>query len=143
MSDSPGLVLPSYFSHFKWPLKLVATEDGGMRAWRLARGGGWESADDAIDEVIFAMGGEVKVLTPDRFVQLAEWHRARHLRGEGPVFALYETIKAIEETAESDGRGLTDKERAIVAGLRRRTFVMFEEELRRRGDPGADPSVAV
>ncbi|MEU5722565.1 hypothetical protein [Micromonospora sp. NPDC047738] len=36
----------------------------------------------------------------------------------------------------------TAEEAALIKGIRRRTFVMFEEQLQRAGDPGADPTIA-
>ena len=39
-------------------------------------------------------------------------------------------------------RHLTPKEQALIRGIRQRTFVMFEEQLRAAGDPGADPDIA-
>ncbi|MFC3504558.1 hypothetical protein ACFOOK_26820 [Micromonospora krabiensis] len=142
MSETPGLQIPAYFSYLKSPVKLVSAPDGGVHAWRLSRKtGGWESVDHLIDDIAFAVGGEVTRLTADRFVQLTEHDRARYLQGEGAIFALYETISAVESTAAEERRPLTIEERALIAGLRRRTFAMFEEQLREKGDPGADPGV--
>ncbi|WP_436689345.1 hypothetical protein [Micromonospora sp. URMC 106] len=143
MTEMPGLVLPAYFSYYKSPVKLVDTPDGGIKAWRLSHDtGGWEPADDLIEEILFAVGGEISSLTVDSFIDWTEHDRGRYLRGEGPVFALYETVKAIVENAKAERRQLTTKELALVRGIRRKTFVMFEEELQRAGDPAADPSLA-
>src|SRR5687767_5361052 len=104
MSELPGLVLPAYFSYFKSPVKMVRTPDGGIAAWRLSRKtGGWISADDLIGEIVGAVGGEISSLTVDAFIQWTEHDRGRYLRGEGPVFALYETVRAIVESAQSEG----------------------------------------
>ncbi|KXK59483.1 hypothetical protein AWW66_23985 [Micromonospora rosaria] len=142
MTEMPGLTLPAYFSYFKRPVKMVANPDGGIEAWRLSvDSGGWQRADDLIPEILLAVGGEISTLTPDDFVQWTERDRARYLRGQGPVFALYETIDAIFSAADRESRRLTDEETLIVRGLRRKTFVMFEEGLRQAGDPGADPDI--
>ena len=142
MSETHGLVLPAYFSYYWSPVKMVSTPDGGMAAWRLSIDtGGWELATHLVDEILFAVGGEISVLTADQFVQLTEHDRGRYLQGAGPV-ALYETVKAIEEAADAGRRRLTAREQALVSGIRRKTFVMFEEELQRAGDPGADPTIA-
>lgn len=142
-SQMPGLVLPAYFSYYKSPVKMVETEEGGIRAWRLShRTGGWEPADDLIEEILFAIGGEISTLTVESFIQWTEHDRARYLRGDGPVFALYETIEGILDDAEREQRSLTDIELAMIRGIRRRTYVMFEEQLQRDGDPAADPSLA-
>jgi hypothetical protein len=143
MTATPGLRLPRFYSYYKSPVKMVETPDGGMAAWRLSKDtGGWLPANHLIDDVLFAVGGEVDVLPREDFVQRTERERARYLRGDGPVFALYEAVKALVETAESERRPLTPEERALVQGIRRRTFRMFEEKLQREGDPAADPSLA-
>ncbi|SCG41093.1 hypothetical protein [Micromonospora inositola] len=143
MNALPGLELPAYFSYYEAPVKMVSTPDGGLAAWRLNReSGGWKPANDIVGEILLAIGGDISVLTPDRFVQRTEFERAVYLKGEGPIFALYETVRAIEDTAEAECRDLTTQEQALIRGIRRRTFVMFEEELQRAGDPGADPTIA-
>ncbi|MEV0325553.1 hypothetical protein AB0H63_03765 [Micromonospora echinospora] len=140
MESTPGLVLPAYSLYYDCPVKLVETPEGGMRAWRLSIDhGGWSAANDLIDEILFAVGGEISMVPPGEFVQEVEKFRACYLSGNGPVFALYATVAAI--TATEEKRTLTDRERALVRGIRRKTFVMFEEQLRQQGDPGADPTV--
>lgn len=138
-----GLSLAGYYDYYDTPVKIVPTTDGGLTAWRLDRGtGGWQAANDIIDEIVFAMGGEIFVRSADRFVQRVEEERGLSLRGEGPVYALYETVRAIEEQAVAERRAYTPEEAALIRGIRRRTFVMFEEQLQQAGDPGADPSIA-
>lgn len=142
MSVAPGLVLPSFYRYFGTPVKLVDAPEGGIRGWQLSMDhGGWNEANDIIDEILFAVGGEIYKLSRQDFVQAVETYRAHYLSGDGPVFALYETVNAIIDAEEREHRHLTDVELALVRGIRRRTFVMFEEQLRRQGDPGADPSV--
>lgn len=143
MSQPQGLELPAFFSYYESPVKLVATPDGGLSAWRLARDtGGWLPANDLVDKILFVGGDDVDELTRDEFVQRTEHNRGWYLRGEGPIFALYETAKAIEDAADAQRRQLTIEEQALIKGIRRRTFVMFEEQLQRAGDPGADPTIA-
>jgi hypothetical protein len=138
-----GIDLPGYYDYYKTPVKMVPTPDGGLTAWRLdKRTGGWRPANDIVDEILSAIGGEVFVRTPAQFVQRAEAERGRYLKGEGPIFALYETVKAIDDVAIAEGRPYTPEEAALIAGIRRRTFVMFEEQLQQAGDPGADPTIA-
>lgn len=137
-----GLTLPAYFSYFRWPVKIVSTTDGGAAAWRLSsKTGGWQPVHHLIDDIIFDVGGEVDVLTAEEFVQLVECRRGERLSGDGPVFALYETVNAIEDVAQAEGRRLTDRERAMVTNLRRRTFPMFEKALLKSGDAAADPNI--
>ncbi|MFI7425541.1 hypothetical protein ACIBPB_01000 [Micromonospora sp. NPDC049836] len=138
-----GIDLPSYYDYYETPVKFVPTPDGGLTAWRLDREtGGWQPANDIVDEILFAIGGDIYVRSAERFVQRTEEERARYLKGEGPIFALYETVKAIEDVAIAERRAYTPEEAALVRGIRRRTFVMFEEQLRAAGDPGADPTIA-
>ncbi|MFI2714361.1 hypothetical protein ACH495_30005 [Micromonospora sp. NPDC018662] len=138
-----GLNLAGYYDYYDTPVKIMPTAEGGLIAWRLdLRTGGWQAADDIIDEIVFAMGGDIFVRSAERFVQRVEEERGLSLSGEGPIFALYETVRAIDEQATAERRAYTPEEAALVAGIRRRTFVMFEEQLQRAGDPGADPTIA-
>ncbi|MEU3452771.1 hypothetical protein ABZ671_04090 [Micromonospora sp. NPDC006766] len=143
IGDGQSLDLAGYYDYYESPVKIVPTPEGGLTAWRLDRWtGGWKPANDIIDEILFAMDGDIFVRTAEEFVQRTEAERGRYLKGEGPIFALYETVRAIEDVAIAEGRPYTPKEAALVKGIRRRTFVMFEEQLRQAGDPGADPTIA-
>ncbi|CCH16153.1 hypothetical protein [Micromonospora lupini] len=143
MVQMPGLVLPSYYLYYSSPVKIVETSDGGARVWRVSIDtGGWQEENDLFTEIVFDIGGEVFRQSPEDFVQEVERFRAHYLQGEGPVFALYETVQALRDAAEAQGRSLSPKEQALIRGIRKRTFVMFEEQLRAAGDPGADPEVA-
>lgn len=136
-------MLPLYFDYFGAPGKMVETPDGGMTAWRLSQTtGGWESAVELIDEILRSTHPEIGSLSQEGFVQRTEAARGRCLSGDGPAFALYALINDIRETAQGERRRLTDHEHAVIHGLRRRTYVMFETELQRHGDPAADPSLA-
>ncbi|WP_089156709.1 hypothetical protein [Micromonospora sp. NBS 11-29] len=142
MSSSKGLSLPRFFNYYDSPLKLVSTADGGIAGWRLSREtGGWREAHELIDRVLFQGGDEINGISRDEFVQLTEQERGRCLRGEGAIFALYETVRAIEDTLREERRYPTPREQALIRGVRRRTFVMFEEQLQQAGDPGADPTI--
>ncbi|MGV9764393.1 hypothetical protein [Micromonospora tulbaghiae] len=143
MSQVEGLRLPKFFDYFGSPLKLVATADGGMAGWRLSKDtGGWREANNLVDKVLFVGGDEINQISPDEFVQLTEHERGRYLSGDGPIFALYETVQAIEDTLRVERRYPTPEEQALIRGVRRRTFVMFEEQLQQAGDPAADPTIA-
>ncbi|MFG2098973.1 hypothetical protein ACGFJ5_00050 [Micromonospora echinaurantiaca] len=134
---------PAFFSYYDSPVKLVAGPDGQVVAYRLSKDtGGWYRADNLINRLLYLDDDEIDRLTRDEFISHTEVDRAYYLRGDGPVFALYETVRAIQDLADAERRPLTEREAALVAGLRRRTFVMFEEQLQQAGDPGADPSLA-
>ncbi|MEV4655479.1 hypothetical protein [Micromonospora sp. NPDC049301] len=124
-------------------MKIVQTPDGGARVWRVSiETGGWQERNDFFVEITLGVGGEIFRRTPEDFVQEVERFRSHYLDGEGPIFALYETVQAIKDVAKAEGRHLTAKEQALIRGIRQRTFVMFEEQLRAAGDPGADPHLA-
>jgi hypothetical protein len=132
--------LPRYYKYYARPVKFVATPDGGMAVWKLSLDtGGWEPGDEAlVDEIVGAVGGEVTRLDRDRFIDLTEATRGELIRGEGPVFALYETVNGIIADARKEHHNLTPEAKALVQGIRKRTYAMFEAELARRGDPAAD-----
>lgn len=143
MSQMRRLMLPKFFSYYDSAVKLVETADGGVAGWRLNLDtGGWRPANNLIDKVLFVGGDEIDEITRDEFVQLAEHDRGRSLRGDGAVFALYETARALEDTIRRERRYPTPQEQALIRGIRRKTFVMFEEQLQQAGDPGADPTIA-
>ncbi|MEW2430215.1 hypothetical protein AB0877_19590 [Micromonospora sp. NPDC047644] len=142
MAQMPGLVLPSYYLYYQSPVKIVETPDGGARVWRVAIDtGAWQEKNDLFSEIVFDVGGDIFRRTAEDFVQEVEAFRAHYLKGEGPIFALYETVRSIELLADAEARHETPKEQALIRGIRQRTFVMFEEQLRAAGDPGADPDI--
>lgn len=143
MTASPNIELPAFFSYHKAPVKMVGTPDGGLAAWRMTIDtGGWEPVNHLVLRIVSDVGGEVDEISRDEFVQHTERDRGRYLSGAGPIFALYETVQAIVAREREENRFLTVEEKALVRGIRRRTFRMFEEKLQRDGDPGADPSLA-
>ncbi|MEU5674689.1 hypothetical protein ABZ749_31070 [Micromonospora sp. NPDC047753] len=139
---SGGLVLPSYYLYYQSPVKIVETPDAGARVWRVAIDtGAWQEKNELFSEIVFDSGGKVFRRSPKDCVQEVERFRAHYLEGEGPIFALYETVQAVRDVAKAEDRHLTPKEQALIRGIRQRTFVMFEEQLRAAGDPGADPDL--
>lgn len=143
MTETPGIALPAYYLHHQAPVKIVETSDGGAQVWRVSiDSGGWHEKNDIFVEIMLAVGGDIFRRSAADFVQEVEAFRAHYLEGEGPIFALYETVRSIVDLADTEGRQLTPREQALIRGIRQRTFVMFEEQLRAAGDPGADPEVA-
>ncbi|MGC4808194.1 hypothetical protein [Micromonospora sp. DT233] len=143
-NPTPGLVLPSYHLYYAAPAKIVESAEGGIVVWRVSIDtGGWRRQDEILFELLFAGAGyDIVRIPPARFVQEVEAYRGDYLSGEGPIFALYETVEAIVDAAQRENRNLTERESALVEGIRRKTFVMFEEQLQQQGDPGADPTIA-
>ncbi|WP_422745474.1 hypothetical protein ACN27B_14770 [Micromonospora sp. WMMD754] len=143
MRPLSGLQLPKFFNYYESPVKLVPTAEGGVASWRLSKDtGGWREANDLVDKLLFLGGDEVYEISRDEFVQLTEQERGRYLHGETPIFALYRTALALEDTIQEERRYPTTQEQALIKGIRRRTFVMFEEQLQQAGDPAADPTIA-
>ena len=143
MTHPAGLVLPKFFLYYDSPVKLVRTEDGGMTGWRLSLDTGrWQPASDLVDRVLFGRDDEIFEINPEEFVWYVEQERGLSLRGDGPIFALYETVRAIQDTLREERRYPMPQEQALSRGVRRRTFVMFEEQLQQAGDPAADPTIA-
>ncbi len=137
-----GLDLPSYYEHYAAPVKLLETPDGGMVAWRASsETGAWEKRNDLIDEIIFARGGETFVRSVEQFVDVTEQWRADWRVADGSIAALYETCAAVVDAVRREGRRPTNSEIALVRGIRRRTYRMFEEKLAAEGNPAADPEL--
>lgn len=140
----PGLgELPQYFRYYNRPVKILDRGDGGLIAWAVDRDtGAWVNASELIFEILFATSNEdVYSLSRSQFISAVERYRGEWLRGEGTVFVLYETVNALVDTVTEERRQYTPEETALIAGIRRRTYKMFEEELRRQGNPAADPEL--
>jgi hypothetical protein len=138
----PGLVFPAFYSYYESPVKIVEKGGGDVAAWRLSKdSGGWIPADHLLGKLFAAEGDEVEALTREEFIQRTEHDRGYYLRGEGPVFALYETVRAIQDAVARERRYPKPTELALIAGIQRKTFVMFEEQLQQSGDPAADPGL--
>ncbi len=130
----------SYFLYHTWPFKIEDDAEGNPVGYLLdVRTGQFDRDDRPIPEVLSASPtGDHTSVDRERFIWRTEEERALHLTGDGPVFALYETIDAIYEQKAREGRKrLTAEELALVRSLRRRTFGMWEEEAARRaaGEP--------
>lgn len=135
--------LPAFFRHEKIPAKVVRTADGRVTAFKLdVLTGGWEERLDLPRELFFGPSWQdVNELDRDEFLAVVESERGR-LHRTGPIFDRYARIKAVVRGAESEARRLTEEETRTIRALRRETYVLFETELQRQGDPGADPSLA-
>jgi hypothetical protein len=122
--------LPSYHIVFTRPVKLVETKDGGMNVLKFDWDtGGFIYGMDLVSEIFFGHG-EVERVTEDEFIQYVEELRGRRIKhGEGTVYTLYELINAMEDKAKEEGRRLTDKEKATIVGLRKKTYRLFEQAL--------------
>jgi hypothetical protein len=130
---------PAYFRYYGSPFVLSTDPEGNWIGHRLNSETGEFELDYApVVEVLLATStSDVTVLDRDRFIWTTEEIR-EDLRGDGAVFALYETINAIYEQAAREGRkSITSEELALIKSIRRRTFKMWEDEAARRaaGEP--------
>jgi hypothetical protein len=135
--------VPRYFRFDELPTKVIPGRDGSEPVvWRFdGQTGGWRRDEGQLINLSGNSRADAFQLDRDQFIQLTESFRERYrLRAEGPIAALYGTVAGIREQAEREGRPPTEDERALVRGLRRKTYAMFERELAARGEPGADPS---
>ncbi|WP_240686781.1 hypothetical protein [Amycolatopsis suaedae] len=108
---------------------------GYLHNWDTGR---FDQRTDLIDKVLFATSTpDISRLDEDEFISETESNRSRYLSGDGPIFPLYETIRALYAAAKSEGRRLTAEEWALVMNLRRRTIRMWEDEFARQaaGEP--------
>lgn len=136
------LDLPAYYDYDDLPVKLLATPEGGLAGWAMnLTTGGWAPANHLVLDVVTDVHGRALKLTPDEFVSMVELTRATRLRGDGPVFALYETVNAIKDLVDAEGRDYTDQEALLLVRLFPKTYRMFEQELAGRGDPAAEPDL--
>ncbi|RZQ65026.1 hypothetical protein [Amycolatopsis suaedae] len=133
------LPVPLYFEYYKRTYRIDRTPDGGLTGYLYNRStGGFDRRADLIQKVLFATSNpEISRLDEDEFIDETERIRAHYLHGDGPIFALYETIDGLYDQAKSEGRRLDPEEGALVDSLRKRTFRMWEEEFARQaaGEP--------
>jgi hypothetical protein len=131
---------PAYFRHHASPYRLDSTPDGGLTGhildWKTGR---FVEDNTKIDDVLFAREGEIGPLTEQEFVVRTEDLRREYLRGDGPIFALYDTIGAMHSVAREEGRPLSREEAALKVSLYRRTFRLWDDEFARR-DAGEPPT---
>jgi hypothetical protein len=139
-AQSPGTAgrrAPEYYLYEEWPVVFVEPPGGGLDCLAMnADTGEFQREMRYYRDIRTRLDANVDRVSRDEFVQWVERQRGKHVRGEGPVFALYETIRAVEDTARDEGRTLTDEERALIHTLRRRTHEMFEAAIRERGGTG-------
>ncbi|GGP65468.1 hypothetical protein [Saccharothrix coeruleofusca] len=135
---------PAYYEYYGSPFLLDTDPAGNWVGFRLnTETGEFEPDNRPVAEVLLATSsGEISPLDREEFIWQTERERGR-LRGEGAVFALYETVDAIYARARAEGRrSIDDDELALVRSIRRRTFKMWEDEAARRA-AGEPPSFTV
>ncbi|SFW53688.1 hypothetical protein [Amycolatopsis australiensis] len=132
---------PMFFKYYAQTYRVDSTPDGGLMGTILDLDTGFFREDNShIREVIWSTT-ESDIQGPfseDRFVQETERERDYHLTGEGPIFALYETVGGLYAQARKrENRRLEPQEVALVQSIYKRTFKMWEDEAARRaaGEP--------
>jgi len=136
---------PMFYKYYAQTYRIDSTPDGGLKGTILnLRTGFFEEDSSHIRELIWSttesnIGGP---FSEEKFVHETEVERNHYLTGEGPIFALYETINGINGTAFREGRGRTEQETALVRALQKRTFKMWEDEAARIA-AGEPPSFTV
>jgi hypothetical protein len=134
---------PEYYVYEGNPSVLMETPDGGLDCQVLdASTGEFERNVSYVGKIMFGTQADIREVTREEFIQWVEKRRGERLQGEGPVFALYDMINALEDQAKADGlhRPGTE-ERALIATLRKRTFEMFEADLKALGGKGLPEGV--
>ena len=122
--------LPEYYIVVERPVKVVATEDGGMTVLKYNfETGQFDYGMEYLSRLRFGKD-DVEKVSEEAFVQHVEKLRGRAVKGEGPVYVLYELINAMEDDAEEKGQALTMEEKALIVSIRRQTYELFEEMYR-------------
>jgi hypothetical protein len=132
--------LPQYYVYEGRPVVFTEPPGGGLDCLALSpRTGEFARDMSYVRKIRYGTDADIETVTRDEFVQRVEEYRARRLKGEGAVYALYETINGLEDTARAEGRDLTPEEAALLHTLRERTHALFEADLRAQGH-GFTPS---
>ncbi|GAA4550623.1 hypothetical protein [Amycolatopsis samaneae] len=135
---------PMFFTYYAQTYRVDSTPDGGLMGTILNLNTGlFEENNAHIRECIWATdSADISQVSEKRFVQETEFARRDFLSGDGPIFALYETINGLYAQARTEGRSLRPEERALVQTLSERTFALWEAEAARRAE-GEPPSFEV
>ncbi len=142
-----ALQTPRFYKYYAQTYRIDSTPDGGLKGTILnLRTGFFEQDQDSshILELIWSTT-ESNIRGPfseEKFIRETEVQRNHYLTGDGPIFALYETINGIDGTATREGRSRTQQETALVHALQTRTFKMWEDEAARIA-AGEPPSFTV
>src|SRR5215217_7992041 len=94
---------PRYYRHYATPVQLEIPPGGGYVAYSLDwRTGRFVEDNAKIDDVLWAQAGEIGPVSYEDFVEDTEELRRENLQGDGPIFALYGTIDAMESVADEE-----------------------------------------
>jgi hypothetical protein len=110
------------------PIKFMETPSGGLAVLKM----NWETGVFELGMEFYARAyssdGDVEQVSEDEFIEQVESLRAQRLIGEGPVYALYGLIKAMETEARASGRAPSLEARKWLTEVKRQTYGMFLAE---------------
>ncbi len=136
---------PRFYKYYAQTYRIDQVPDGGLAGTLLDLRTGFFVQDSSHIREVLRATTDSNIEGPmneEKFVQETEFERGLYLTGDGPIFALYETVKGIDDLAFKEGRPRTKQETALVQALRKRTFTMWEDEAARRA-AGEPPSFTV
>jgi hypothetical protein len=133
--------VPRYFDYKDNTFKVVQTSTGNLRGYLLNfYTGEFQITNSLLSKVLRSgLGDDITEISEEEFVELTEETRAFHLRGDGPIFAIYETIDNWFDQRDSLSEAEWRNKRDFISELRRRTFHLWEEEFAHR-EAGIPPS---
>jgi hypothetical protein len=131
---------PRYYDYYNNAYKIIETSAGRLRGYLLdVNTGRFEVANSKLSEIRYAGPHDITHVSEKQFIEIAEENRSRYLRGDGPIFALYELIDSYVESFNPSGAEAQARKVAVLSLVRRMTFDMWEEEFARQ-DSGEPPS---
>jgi len=137
----PPVTLPLYYDYAQSPLKVVATPEGGLRAYKLnSFTGRFDVHNSALIRIKLSRSGdEVFASDEDEFIESTEAHRSLDLRGDGPIFTVYQLRRSMTAAFKVLDEWTQQPLLTAIPYLYRWTFRMWEEEFARQ-DAGEPPS---
>ncbi|HEX7661807.1 MAG TPA: ADP-ribosylglycohydrolase family protein [Pseudonocardiaceae bacterium] len=124
---------PAFFTYFTGTCRLDQVADGSLLCRRLnLTTGDFEIAPaGTVDQVLALFDPAIRQVGEAEFIDLTERARARYLRGEGPIFELYETAEDLTNQ-DSDDPAAAARDNTLAASIRRQTFALWTQEFARR-----------
>jgi hypothetical protein len=136
---------PRFYKYYAQTYRIDSAPNGGLVGTLLDLTTGFFVQDSSHIREVMRATTESHIdgpLSEEKFIYETEVERNHFLSGDGPIFALYETINGIDGAATREGRSRTQQETALVHALQKRTFKMWEDEAARIA-AGEPPSFTV
>src|SRR5882757_928212 len=133
---------PYYYEYFSSPLKVVQVPDtGAVRGYRLNVDTGRFSVENsALRRILVGhRGDDVFQIDEEEFICLTEQQRAKWLRGDGPIFAVYRVVADLVALHQHVDTPTWLVITEAITALRRRTFQLWDDEFARL-DAGEAPT---